>query len=114
MVFSDSCGAEIHRCSGSPLDQYDLRQCFAKRYAWDLQTVGIEIVREVSEGLELSGFRPRTSKKQSPGPVNLTTKGDETERKETSDGMSGLERRREAESSGLFVQFVNKIRDRTK
>ena len=117
-IFSDSCVAEIYRYSGGipRLINIICDNALLTAYACDSRNIGIEIIREVSEDLELSdSFRPRTSKIQSPRLVNLTTNGDETEGKGGSAGRSGLEESsREAESFDLFVQFVDKIRDRTK
>lgn len=117
-IFSDSCVVEIYRYSGGipRLINIICDNALLTGYACDSKTVSLEIIREVSEDLDLSdSFRQRASKMQRARLVNLPTNINETGDKETSAGTSGMEKNRpETESFDLFVQFVDKLKNRTK
>jgi general secretion pathway protein A len=117
-IFSDSSISEIYRCSGGipRLINTICDNALLTGYACDFKTLGIEIIREVSEDLELSetyrhSVRKAQGSKQIPLPRNGSDIGDRDEPTAFAGPRNGPT---DSESFDLFVQFVDKLRDRSK
>jgi len=104
-IFSDKAISEVHRCSGGipRLINVICDNALLTGYACDSKEIGVEIVSEVAEDLELSAGYGHFSRKTYPvispknGPTDV--QGSELEGQES-------------ESFDLFVQFVDKLRER--
>jgi len=119
-VFSDSCIAEIYRSSGGipRLINTICDNALLTGYACDSKSIGVEIIREVSEDLDLlEGTRHQSRRTQNLKQTFLAgaSNGDSVEPAENLSQETTLERNQhDSESFDLFVQFVDKLRDRTK
>jgi general secretion pathway protein A len=119
-IFSDSCIAEVYRCSGGipRLINSICDNALLTGYACDAKVIGVEIIREVSEDLDLSdgnGHQPRRTQNLKQTLVPGTSNGDSAEGSENLSQETNPEKNRhDSESFDLFVQFVDKLRDRTK
>jgi general secretion pathway protein A len=117
-IFSDNTIIEVHRYSaGIPrLINVLCDNSLLTGYACDTKEIGVEIVREVAEDLELSDAYRRPAKRIPPNQrVMQPGNGANLGSGESSDGLSHAEpARNESESLDLFVQFVDKLRGRNK
>ncbi|MCI0418810.1 MAG: hypothetical protein L0312_06250, partial [Acidobacteria bacterium] len=115
-IFSDSTITEVFRCSGGipRLVNTICDNALLNGYACDTRSIGVEIIHEVAEDLELSEAhryplrRARTAgERRTFG--DLVAEGDYLEPRNNGKADS-----HESESFDLFVQFVDKLRDRSK
>ncbi|PYV42342.1 MAG: general secretion pathway protein [Acidobacteria bacterium] len=118
-IFSESSIGEIYGWSGGipRLINTICDNALLTGYACDSKTIGIEIIREVSEDLELSeAYRHSMRKGQSSRQITLPRNGgDIGDRDDEPPPFAGLRNSpTDSESFDLFVQFVDKLRDRSK
>jgi general secretion pathway protein A len=119
-VFSDSCITEIYRSSGGipRLINTICDNALLTGYACDSKSIGVEIIREVSEDLDLldgTRHQPRRTQNLKQAFLSDASNGDSVEQAENLSQETTLEKNRhDSESFDLFVQFVDKLRDRTK
>jgi general secretion pathway protein A len=114
-IFPDSAIAEIHRCaSGIPrLINVICDNALLTGYACDTKQVSVEIIKEVSEDLELSdGYRHSLRRQQTHPYIVSPKNGDNVSNGEYSGDSDPSQH--ESESFDLFVQFVDKLRGRNK
>jgi len=117
-IFSDSSIAETYRCSGGipRLINTICDNALLTGYACDSKTIGIEIIREVSEDLELSEtYRHSIRKAPSSRQMGLPRNGGDIggDRDEPAAFAGPPKDPADSESFDLFVQFVDKLRDRS-
>ena len=116
-LFADATIAEIFRSSmGIPrLINTICDNALLTGYACDAETVGIEIIREVCEDLEIVDGRHLARRSAAPAehePAQNSLVKELTSSK-TKDSTP-LETRSSSDSADLFVQFVDKLRERSK
>ncbi len=116
-IFSDACIAEIYRRSGGipRLVNIVCDNALLTGYACDTGNIGVEIIREVAQDLELSEGRPQLSRRILASQMTSPKNGDVAADGENATGLSNVEQKRnEVESFDLFVQYVDKLRDKSK
>jgi general secretion pathway protein A len=118
-IFPDACVAEIFRCSGGipRLVNTLCDNAMLTGYACDAKAINVDIIREVADDLELSDghqlksnsrARAATQSGLSVEGVGLTASPGESAE------SSSKQRLVDSDSFDLFVQFVDKLRDRNK
>jgi general secretion pathway protein A len=112
-IFSDKAISEVHRCSGGipRLINVICDNALLTGYACDSKEIGVDIVSEVSEDLELSAGYGHFSRKTYPVQHVIPKNGPGDGEYRTGLRSSELENQ-ESESFDLFVQFVDKLRER--
>jgi general secretion pathway protein A len=113
-VFSDKAVGEIHRCSaGIPrLINVICDNALLTGYACDSKEIGVEIVSEVAEDLELSAGYRHYSRRTYPLQQVIPPKNGGSDREYPSGLKSSELGVQDSESFDLFVQFVDKLRER--
>ena len=117
-IFSDPSIAEIYRFSGGVprLINSICDNALLAGYACDSKKIGVEIIQEVSEDLELFDGtrshvrRPKVSRPSKLPSNEISAVPDEVP-SEDSDPKTA---QYDSESFDMFVQFVDKLRDRSK
>jgi general secretion pathway protein A len=115
-VFSDSTITEIFHCSGGipRLVNTICDNALLNGYACDTKSISVDIVREVAEDLELSEAQRYPLRKPRPS-GNRRGFGDPVpEDNDLLPRNNGMPDSNESESFDLFVQFVDKLRDRSR
>lgn len=115
-IFSDFTIAEIFRCScGIPrLINTICDNALLNGYACDRKTIGVDIIQEVAEDLELSeAYRYPLRKARTAGDRRGLSEAPTLDADSDSQAKAKPESQ-ESDSYDLFVQFVDKLRDRTR
>lgn len=113
-IFPDTTVTEVFRCSGGipRLVNTICDNALLNGYACDTKIIGVDIVQEVAEDLELSEAH-RYPLRNARTAIERRNFGDLMP-KELEHQNNGKSNSNESESFDLFVQFVDKLRDRTR
>jgi general secretion pathway protein A len=115
-IFSDSCIAEIHRCSGGVprLINVICDNALLTGFACDLRSIGLDIIHGVAQDLKLttsSIYRPTSL--HGSGELTLPKNGDGRQDKENTATQSTLDQNRDdLERFEPFLKFVDNLRHR--
>lgn len=114
-IFSDSTITEIFHCSGGipRLVNTICDNALLNGYACDTKAIGVDIIHEVAEDLELSETyrRPPRKTRTTGNPRSFLEPLPEIDHLDPQ--VNGKSNSNESESFDLFVQFVDKLRDRS-
>jgi type II secretory pathway predicted ATPase ExeA len=118
-IFADTCIAQIYRSSGGipRLINTICDNALLTGYACDLETISVDIILEVAEDLELTDGYRHSNRGTTRSPRHGGSSAHENDHRngENPSESSVLDKGRyDSESFDLFVQFVDKLRDRTK